>query len=224
MNAIETILRQLAENFRVALAYNRQRDDSNRLGTRLLLLAQLRSPGKTHPRNIWVTHGTQGFLPNEFRQNRIKPFLTSVPRPREEYANQGYFLKGGFTREEHVYSVSPDAPAMIAKQAAEEAEAAISSFVAKTGRKLNGIAENMGNMTKASLHGNTTLQNTIRLEFADNSSFNMESDIIINHSVHGKPFNQFPSRFSNVILRGASVEAASEAKVKKLFVKTAAAA
>jgi hypothetical protein len=217
MNQIETVLRQLAENFRISI----EAQVTTRYTAALDEYRKLRAPGKTCPRNIWPTHGNmsrEAYRINQFRAARVSPFLTRTPRPIEEWRGQAHFMQGGITREEHITDVREDAAKLIELRAKSEAEEVIMAFVAKVGGKLNGIAEAMGNLSSAKLHGSTTLQNCIRLEFEDGSSFNVENDIIINHSVYGKPFNQFPTRFSNAVLRGEPVKNPSEAKMKKLFV------
>ena len=96
-----------------------------------------------------------------------------------------------------------DWKSILKNEADKNADYAQRMFLYKNVTKLAVIIEAKGDFTHRILHGSVNscgFQGEIVFMFADGSKFTVRNKVIINVSVHGKAFNQFPTTFHNVCL------------------------
>lgn len=105
-----------------------------------------------------------------------------------------------------------------AREAKIQADLMCDGFITKNTKKLEAI---IGKDTKLKLvEGklNNDLTGYIRFELKDGRSFRMTFDVVTKCSNRGKWFQQFPTRFHDVILKdGSRMKTPSEAKMKREF-------
>jgi hypothetical protein len=178
----------------------------------------------TNPHNIYPTDGQISrwqYASAVHQRQRITPFLDSVSVSFVELATMIHLTPYQRSTEQVRYSVKPNAEELVEKRAETEAETAVQSFIGKMTGKLKGILDQKGDFQSVTVQGSLG-SNSMLFQFMDGSCFTVTNDIIINHSVHGLPFNQYPTRFSRVNLRPGTqmswgLEAISEAWMKKNF-------
>lgn len=175
--------------------------------------------GFTDPWFIYPSSGNMNkyqYRANQYRRELIKPFLTSTRKPLEEWINQPVKQ-----REQLRYSLVEDYKALIEQKAEQQATDEVQSFIHKMVGKLQGIIDAKGGLVSAEVHGYLN-RNSIRFTFEDGTTFLLVNDMIINVSCLGKVFNQYPTRFHQVIYHRqdgtiASHNILSEDEAKSLF-------
>ncbi len=178
----------------------------------------------TSPHNIYSTDGSMSrwqYAMAVHQRQLVTPFLDSVNVPYGELSAKAHLTPYQRSSEQLRYSVKPNVEELIQKRAESEAELAIQSFIGKMTRKLKGILDQKGDFQSVTVKGNLG-SNSMVFTFVDGSSFTVTNDIIINHSVYGLPFNQYPTRFSRVNLRPGTqmswgLDGISEVWMKKNF-------
>lgn len=98
----------------------------------------------------------------------------------------------------------------------------IEGFIAKSSAKLALILEKKGNPRSHSILRtnirNGMVENSMKFEFEDKSSFVLESSVVYKYSQTGKLFFQYPTRFKNVRLSdGSMMRMPSEKKMIEEF-------
>jgi hypothetical protein len=93
------------------------------------------------------------------------------------------------------------------------------SFFDKLLFKLNGVFSDKHPFTGATEHWNerTPFESNFNLQFENGFSFTLHSQIIVNFSVYGKPFHQFPTVFRNIQLNDQNHPVLSELQLKVLL-------
>lgn len=119
-------------------------------------------------------------------------------------------------------SLRPDAAARLGALAAETADALRAQFVCKNLAKVGGIVDAKGNLQGVQVVGHAVdlagMTGTLAFSFADGSGFTVALSVIVNTSINGKEFNQFPLRFSRVTLPdGSTMALPSEKKMNEVF-------
>lgn len=115
-----------------------------------------------------------------------------------------------------------DADARVSRLISDNIDSIINSFIAKNASKLALILQKK-DAPKNHKILNTNIQNgmvenTMRFEFNDGSSFDLESSVVYKTSQTGKLFFQYPTRFKNVKLSdGSLMRGPSEEKMIKEF-------
>lgn len=76
------------------------------------------------------------------------------------------------------------------------------SFVIKNLRKLASVIDRKGNLTGIEIIGKSVdlsgMKGTLSMKFDDGSSFNVTNQVVLSHSVLGKPFYRFPLNFHDI--------------------------
>jgi hypothetical protein len=98
----------------------------------------------------------------------------------------------------------------------------IEGFVAKNTSKLAIIFEKKGGVSNHKLLytrvNQMALENSMFFEFPDSSSFTIQTQVVVKRSPTGKWFAQYPTRFSDVILKdGTRMKMPSEEKMIREF-------
>lgn len=98
----------------------------------------------------------------------------------------------------------------------------IEGFIAKSSTKLALILEKKGSPRSHSILRtnirNGMVENSMKFEFEDKSSFTLESSVVYKYSQTGKLFFQYPTRFKNVRLPdGSTMKMPSEKKMIEEF-------
>lgn len=98
----------------------------------------------------------------------------------------------------------------------------VEQYIAKNTSKLALIFQKKGEPTKSKLdraHASRgAIESSLTLTFKDDSQFTMETSIVYKYTATGKPFVQYPARFTNVILAdGSKMTQPSEEKMIKEF-------
>lgn len=148
-----------------------------------------------------------------------------------ERYNTGAMLKGELTYVRFLISLSVLAPekkdkvrlgtdkelqAYAKRRATDESEA----FFFKMADKLGGLVTGSRKFITARKMSYSTsgpFSSFLHLEFENQTTFSIENKIIINHSVLGNEFYQYPCTFYNLIVDGQKVLYPSELTVKKAF-------
>jgi hypothetical protein len=144
----------------------------------------------------------------------VSPFLDSTPRPLEEWIKEPRL-----EQEQHLHTLkpAPEVDAIIERKSEKDAEAAIQGFIHKMTVKLYGILDQKGDFVSVTVTGGLC-DNTMVFSFTDGSCFTVTNDIILNRSIYNTLFNQYPTRFTDVTLRGTKcLKGISEAWMKKNF-------
>lgn len=116
----------------------------------------------------------------------------------------------------------PDADRRVAKLIKDNVQDIVDGFVSKSASKLAIILQKKGlpkahSIVRTSIR-NGMVENLMKFEFEDNSSFNMESSVVYKYSAMGKLFFQYPTRFKDVKLAdGTKMKMPSEEKIIKEF-------
>lgn len=118
--------------------------------------------------------------------------------------------------------LKPDAEMIVHKLANEMVENIVGEFVHKNTKKLTLIFKKKGGPTEHRIVRtnirNNTLENVMFFKFADGSSFNIESTVVIKFTQTGKPYAQMPTRFRNVVMAdGSKMSQPSEEKMLRTF-------
>jgi hypothetical protein len=117
-----------------------------------------------------------------------------------------------------VWRLRADSAQIAQKIANELADDLVNAFVLKVGTKLSGLVEKKGNLSNTAITGSLS-SHWMTLDFADGSSFQVQSQIVWKTSYLGTHFAQYPTCFRNVKLAdGSKMELPSEAKMKEQFV------
>jgi hypothetical protein len=205
MNDIKAIVEQIAAKFHAQLV-----EQFSHNARAALINWQKESTEKniSDPWYLWpcksCVQNRWEYFRNQQKQRAVSPYIETVDHSCMPVAK--------------VYRLKANAAEIIAKKAKEYADFAVTGFIAKMVSKFDGICEAKGNVTTVKANGSLGW-NAIRFEFADGSSFDAQNSIVSKWSVNGRPFNQYPTTFHNVILPGGErMKQPSEAKVKKLFV------
>lgn len=99
--------------------------------------------------------------------------------------------------------------------AEQMADDALAGFVTKMTKKMDAIGK--VESAKIDYEFGDLFQTRLFLKFENGISFNMVNSIVFKTSSRGRPFHQFPARFSNVRVNGEEVKhCASEAAVKRV--------
>ena len=122
------------------------------------------------------------------------------------------------------YIAKPDAPQIIERLAATDAERIQERFISKNLKKIASIVDAKGfnNMKEIKTISHTVslagLRGTIRVEFKDGSGFTANNSVVHSYSVHGNPFLRWPLTFHNVILpSGKPMPSPSEERMHAIF-------
>jgi len=209
MNDIKAIVRQIADKFHAQLVEQFTGNANATIAAWQKLSAE---KGLTDPRHLYPTSSTRqsryDYFRNQQAQQAISVYITRDPNAKVSY----------MPNVSNVYILRPDHVEVIAKKAKDYADFAVAGFIAKMNAKFEGICEAKGNCTTVKANGSLGW-NAIRFEFADGSSFDAQNSIVSKWSSKGRPFNQYPTTFHNVILPGGErMKQPSEANVKKEFV------
>jgi len=99
--------------------------------------------------------------------------------------------------------------------AEQMADNALADFVTKMTKKMDAIGK--VESAKIDYEFGDLFQTRLFLKFENGISFDMVNSIVFKTSSRGRPFHQFPARFSNVRVNGQEVKhCASEAAVKRV--------
>lgn len=118
--------------------------------------------------------------------------------------------------------LKPNAETIVQKISNEMVENIITEFVSKNTKKLGMIFKKKGapiehRIVRTNIRSNT-LENTMFFKFADGSSFDIESQVVVKFTQTGKPFAQMPTRFRNVVMAdGSKMSQPSEEKMLRTF-------
>lgn len=116
----------------------------------------------------------------------------------------------------------PDADRRVTKLINDTVQDIVDGFVSKSASKLAVILQKKGlpkshSIVRTNVR-NGMVENMMKFEFEDNSSFNMESSVVYKYSAMGKLFFQYPTRFKDVKLAdGTKMKMPSEEKIIKEF-------
>lgn len=208
MNDIKAIVRQIADKFHAQLVEQFTQNANATIADWQKVSAE---KNLTDPRHLWPTSSTRQnryeYFANQQKQQAINPYIEQAAGQSHSiwHTPKNYVLKSGNDER-------------IAIQAKNYADFAVAGFIVKMVDKFEGICEAKGNCTVVKANGSLGW-NAIRFEFADGSSFDAQNSIVSKWSSKGRPFNQYPTTFHNVILPGGErMKQPSEAKVKKAFV------
>lgn len=130
--------------------------------------------------------------------------------------------EGSVAYRDHHPERRPDADQIIEQEATREADLIREKFVIKNLRKLASIVDGKGDFKAIDTIGGVVSLNSLtgsfRIHFTDGSAFTAENSVVINTSVYGKRFYQFPLRFHDVVLTGgATKKQASEQWMNETF-------
>lgn len=208
MNDIKAIVAEIAAKFHAQLVEQYTNNAQATIAAWQKLCAE---KNVTDPRHLWPTSSTRQarweYFRNQQAQQAIAPYI-QVDDPKPTYS----------FNEARKMALRANHAEIIAKRAKEYADAAVAGFIAKMNAKFEGICEAKGNLTKVAANGSLGW-NAIRFEFADGSSFDAQNSIVSKWSSKGRPFNQYPTTFHNVVLPdGSRMKNPSESRVKKEFV------
>lgn len=214
MNEIKAIVEQIAEKFRAQLVEQFTQSAQATIANWQKLSAE---KGVTDPRHLWPTSSTRQnryeYFANQQAERAISPYV-------EQVKDETYYKPWGVAK---TYALKSGNEERIAKKAKEYADFAVAGFITKMVSKFEGICEAKGNVTTVKANGSLGW-NAIRFEFADGASFDAQNNIVSKWSSKGRPFNQYPTTFHNVILPGGErMKQPSESKVKEAFVVVKAA-
>ena len=208
MNDIKAIVRQIADKFHAQLV---EQFTQNAQATIANWQKESAEKNLTDSRHLWPTSSTKQnryeYFANQQKQQAIAPYIEQAAGQSHSiwHTPKNYVLKSGNDER-------------IAIQAKNYADFAAAGFIAKMVDQFEGICEAKGNCTVVKANGSLGW-NAIRFEFADGASFDAQNSIVSKWSSKGRPFNQYPTTFHNVILPGGErMKQPSEAKVKKVFV------
>lgn len=115
-----------------------------------------------------------------------------------------------------------DADMIVHKLANEMVENIVGEFLHKNTKKLGLIFKKKGGpvehrIVRTNIRNNT-LENVMFFKFADGSSFNIESTVVVKYTQTGKPYAQMPTRFRNVVMAdGSKMSQPSEEKMLRTF-------
>lgn len=177
------------------------------------------NPGKTAPDTFWPYSSNVGrltYFGNQRMRQLVGLFLNSESRSYLEWSQDTK------PQEQHRYSLKTmgEVDAIIERRSEKEAEEAIQGFIHKMTGKLCGILDQKTDFNFCQVQGSLG-QNSLVFVFNDKSTFTVVNDIIVNTSVLGTPFNQYPTRFTNVRIHEHGTKYAmkgiSEAWMKKNF-------
>lgn len=214
MNDIKAIVRQIADKFHAQLVEQFTLSANATIADWQKVSAD---KNLTDPRHLWPTSSTRQnryeYFANQQKQQAISPYIEQA-KDATSYTPwnmpKTYVLRSGNDER-------------IARKAKDYADFAVAGFIVKMVDKFEGICEAKGNCTVVKANGSLGW-NAIRFEFADGASFDAQNSIVSKWSSKGRPFNQYPTTFHNVVLPGGErMKQPSEAKVKKAFVAAPAA-
>lgn len=98
----------------------------------------------------------------------------------------------------------------------------VEQYIAKNTAKLALILQKKGEPTKSTLNraqaSRGAIESSLTLTFKDDSRFTMVTSIVYKYTASGKPFAQYPARFTDVMMAdGTKMSAPSEEKMIKEF-------
>jgi hypothetical protein len=200
-DAVRKVVTEAAKGFRDGIKISLQASYLRILNNYVALAAE---KNETDPHRLYPCTGTM--RRDDYHRNRhLRGIICTV-------TDSAY--TGPHT---NTYTVKLDAKAIFEKRAEKEADATVASYIEKMTKKLTGIVDAKGDLRNIQVVGESLLWHTLDFAFDDGSKFSVTNSMIINHSVHGLPFNQFPTRFHDVVLRGEATIKMSEAQMKKTF-------
>ena len=122
------------------------------------------------------------------------------------------------------YVMVPNAEKLMVGWAEGQAKAALKAYAGKLDQKLSAIVGQKADFTingSLKAHGGVW-EGIITVTCSDNSSFDADTKMIINTSVHGKNFYQYPLLFRNVTMSdGTKMKKASEIQMLTTFLGNA---
>jgi dsDNA-binding SOS-regulon protein len=121
-----------------------------------------------------------------------------------------------------ILKLQPNSREKVEKLAADTSTEIIEGFIFKSSSKLALILQKKDKPKNHSIIktniSNGMVENSMKFEFNDGSSFTMESSVVYKYSKTGTLFTQYPTRFKNVKLSdGSLMKAPSEEKMIKEF-------
>jgi len=129
------------------------------------------------------------------RHGRLNPEALSVVAE---------LVEGGLRGQPPV--AKPGHAGMIARRAEDLADMVRRDFVHKNFAKLASIVDRKGNFERGEVVGRSLdlggLSGTLRLSFADGSSFVAQNAVVWSRSARGTPFRRFPLTFHDAVLPG----------------------
>jgi hypothetical protein len=153
-------------------------------------------------------------------KNITSPF--DIPKDMNVRAVASAVFITRFKDGKNVLELKSDAEERIKKLIDENVKNIIDGFVSKNATKLALILQKKGmpknhNIIRTNVK-NGMVENSMKFEFEDNSSFILQSSVIYKYSNMGKLFFQYPTRFMNVKLAdGSSMKMPSEKKMIEEF-------
>lgn len=131
------------------------------------------------------------------------------------------FMTKGYGKNKTL-EVIPNSEKRIDKLIADTVENIVDKFIYKNVSKLSLILQKKDKPKSHSIIRtnvkNGLVENLMKFDFTDGSSFIMESTVIYKTSSQGKFFTQYPTRFKNVVLAdGSKMKMPSEEKMIKEF-------
>lgn len=135
---------------------------------------------------------------------------------------------GATVWEPETYKLKVNYRAVAEKEGNEAANFMQKEFLHKNVNKLCNVLDMKGNLQGEpkilSIHASRgMIEGDIRFEFADGSGFKVRNKIILKYSIYGKPFNQYPTTFHDVVLPGGKpMSQPSEERMVTVFAATKA--
>lgn len=156
--------------------------------------------------------------------NKIKDStkVSDIPKDPNSKAVASIIFSVKHKDGEKVLALIPNANERIKNLINDNVRNIVDGFVSKSASKLALILEKKGSPKDHSIVNtnirNGMVENTMKFEFEDNSSFVLESSVVYKYSQTGKLFFQYPTRFKNVKLSdGSQMKMPSEEKMIKEF-------
>jgi len=144
-----------------------------------------------------------------------KAFVPSKKKEAEE-TGKGYY--SGSLHDPLTYYGDEKVEAIIEKEAEYDTRMMFEAFVNKNLKKLAGVVKEEAKLSKVNGRVDSGLTGWMDFEMVDGRMFEMTFNVVTKVSSKGKWFQQFPTRFHNVVLAdGSKMKNASEAKMKKEF-------
>lgn len=136
--------------------------------------------------------------------------------------NDGYYTDPETKKVYHKFALKDNADDIIKRAIANYVQDIIDGFVGKNTSKLSLIFQKKPEVSEHKIIRSTVrqgmLENIMYFKFPDGSNFRIESQVIYKMSQMGKPFLQYPTRFSDVTMAdGTKMKTPSEEKMIKEF-------
>jgi hypothetical protein len=155
---------------------------------------------------------------------RVKDITNPKDLPRtgpETAIASMVFIVRGFGKNKTI-ELKPNASALVERYIEDVHRNIVEQYIAKNTAKLALILQKKGEPSKSTLNraqaSRGAIESSLTLTFKDDSQFTMETSIVYKYSTTGKPFVQYPARFTNVVLAdGTKMKTPSEEKMIKEF-------